>query len=714
MVRRLSSALAAIAAAALFVAMVGAYYVPSFGGTDENGYLVTAKRLATTGDVRKQSSDPYEFISGNWVLVDAKRNLYAAKYPIGYPSLCAVAWRLGGPSAAFWVNPLLSALAVIGIFLLGRAIAGDLAGAFAAILLATNPMHAYFSVSALSHPSSTFFSLWGMYFFWQWGEKGGGWRGMLGAAAMAWAVSARYTEALLALPAAAIIATRLIRLWRDRGENPPSRVLFPFARDLVLILVAALLSFAPLLWQHTIAFGGPLKTGYALCGEATGFSQKWFLKNWPLMLARMDFPGLYLLFPLGLAGMGWYLVHEFRRGLFLALWILPTLLLYTAYYWAPAGEGPSYIRFFVSIFPPLIIAGMGLLCHAQPLRPAWVAISGLLVFFIAWVNQGIATERLMPMLERNTFSANATDLLRRKLPESAVILSDEGPLQFIEFAGNHTLYGQGMFDRATIQRWTKVLENGEPHPFHREKALAIKKMLEGKREPELAEIQRSLIAKHLDAGRRVAMFGNQAVARAWKARLGPRFDFLPVGECLQPAFRPEGEIRSTVWTLTEIAFVKPGTATPAPSRGLTLEQIQERIEQVRYRLNLVREEHEQKYPGAQQSRDRITAMERELGELNGQQGRLMATRRTVLPLPPPLPATNPPSATVSLPVAVISSNVATLAIIPSGIVVRVSGNVLSVTVSNAPPQTIISTNAPSAVSSPQASPPAPPPHILPP
>lgn len=46
------------------------------------------------------------------------------------------------------MNPILAALAVLGTFLLVvGAIIGAFAGALAAILLATNPLHAYFGLS---------------------------------------------------------------------------------------------------------------------------------------------------------------------------------------------------------------------------------------------------------------------------------------------------------------------------------------------------------------------------------------------------------------------------------------------------------------------------------------------------------------------------------------------------------------------------------------
>jgi len=42
------------------------------------------------------------------------------EYPLGYPALCVLAYKLGGPTAVFLVNPILAALAVLGTFFLGR------------------------------------------------------------------------------------------------------------------------------------------------------------------------------------------------------------------------------------------------------------------------------------------------------------------------------------------------------------------------------------------------------------------------------------------------------------------------------------------------------------------------------------------------------------------------------------------------------------------
>ncbi len=280
----LFTASVAFAIVALFCALLSAYHVAAYDGVDENGYLITAKSLATKGDSGKVLDDPIEFVSGNYVLAD--NGNYYGKYPLGYPALCTLAYKLGGPDAVFLVNPILAALAVLGTFFLGRAMLGAFAGALAAILLATNPLHAYFGISALSHSGSICFAVWGMFFLWRWTESGGKWNAFLTGAVSAYASTVRYTDGLLLLPIAAMVLWRFFKVEAPAEQQPVARrkVVWEF----VVMTFAAIIAVTPLLIHHWKAFGAPWVTGYALCGESTGFGWKFFKDNWWLMLTRMD------------------------------------------------------------------------------------------------------------------------------------------------------------------------------------------------------------------------------------------------------------------------------------------------------------------------------------------------------------------------------------------------------------------------------------------
>ena len=214
--------LAALLVVVLFGALLAGYFVPASEGVDQNGYICAARRLALTGSAAKYIAHPLEYVSDNVVQTGA--GLYYPKYPLGYPWLCAFAWRLGGPDAVFLVNPILAALALAGVFLLARAMVNAYAGALAAILLVTNPWHAYFGLTALSHSGSIAFAVWGMYFLWRWVVGGGRVNAFAAGALTAYACTIRYSEALLALPVLAMIVWRYVELSKwgngsDRVKN---------------------------------------------------------------------------------------------------------------------------------------------------------------------------------------------------------------------------------------------------------------------------------------------------------------------------------------------------------------------------------------------------------------------------------------------------------------------------------------------------------------
>jgi hypothetical protein len=632
---RFRDAPAALAIVMLFCALLSGYYVASYEGIDENGYLVTAKSLATTGDSAKTLADPKEFVSGNYVLAD--NGNYYGKYPLGYPALCALAYRVGGPSAVFLVNPILAALAVLGTFLLGRAMMGAFAGALAAILLATNPLHAYFGLSALSHSGSICFAVWGMYFLWRWTQSGGAWNAALTGAVSAYACTVRYTDGLLILPIAGMV------IWRLSGGDAPPEQRRSTRRKIVgefgVMTVAAILIVTPLLIHHWKAFGAPWRTGYSLCGESTGFGWRFFKENWWLMLTRMDTGGLILLFPLGLVGLAYLATHDARRGLLLGLWAVPGLLLYSAYYWAPAGEGPGYVRFFVSVFPPLILSALAVLCHAVRARPWWWEVGiGVFVAVVATANLREATRTLDRQMERLLFAKETTDKVRESLKDGDVILASDRVLNFVEFAGNHRLYAQETFERGAIQNTLKVLKDDKVRPFQRRKAEKLAETQGGKTDSELTQAQRDLVGQQLADGRNVTLILPDDGYRRMRGRLGEKFDLDPVAEWTEYGRSQQGkdgELRYTSWAIYE---VKLRTSKPTGVADL-----QQRIDQMDATLRDERADFDARYPGAQRAWTKVQDTERELHGLQDQLKKSKAKRSLVSKAP--AATTNAPSAT---------------------------------------------------------------------
>jgi hypothetical protein len=154
-----------------------------------------------------------------------------------------------------------------------------------------------------------------MFFLWRWTQSGGWCNATLAGAFTGYACTIRYTEALLLLPVAAMIAWR----WREAKWS-----------EVVVMIAAAAAVVAPLAIHHWLAFGAPWRTGYALCGESTGFSWEWFKNNWWLMVTRLNSPGLMLIFPVGLVGIGYLAAHD-QKGDAVGIMGIAATLLYTAY-----------------------------------------------------------------------------------------------------------------------------------------------------------------------------------------------------------------------------------------------------------------------------------------------------------------------------------------------------------------------------------------------
>ena len=102
-------------------------------------------------------------------------------------------------------------------------------------------------------------------------------------------------------------------------------------------------------------------TGYDATNESSGFSAATFLSKWDFTVYQLYLFGLFLFLPLGIAGLVILFRGNWRTALVLTMWAIPGSLLYTSYYWGDRVPGVAYLRFFLTLYPPFIIAGLWLL-----------------------------------------------------------------------------------------------------------------------------------------------------------------------------------------------------------------------------------------------------------------------------------------------------------------------------------------------------------------
>ena len=105
-------------------------------------------------------------------------------------------------------------------------------------------------------------------------------------------------------------------------------------------------------------------TGYDSTHESTGFTLAEFKTKWEYTLAELNVDGLVFVLPLGLMGLLLMFARHWRLALVLSLWFVPSLLLYMSYYWGERVAGVAFLRFFLTDYPPIIVAALWLISSA--------------------------------------------------------------------------------------------------------------------------------------------------------------------------------------------------------------------------------------------------------------------------------------------------------------------------------------------------------------
>ncbi len=348
--------------AAIALALVVAYFLslsyftyfnPSHSGVDQNGYLVGGKMMADHGTTGFWPTDPYQFVGRMWV--GAAANQYSPntpafypKYPIGLPAIYALLIKIGGANygaaACFFVSPVCMSLGIGATFLLVRAILGSFAGLLGLIVVASSQLTLALTNNPNSHASTLFFVTAGMFLLIQWWRYNGLWRAILAGLLLGYAVTIRYTEATLILPVGLAI------LFNVRARDWSSW------RDSVFLLLSWAVPVT-ILVSYNLWFIGTV-TGYDPCNESTGFKLEYAQDNWDTMLRHLANYGLFFIFPFSVLGLlGMFRWHWKLASLLLA-WVMPAIILYTAYYWAPDGNTVGYVRFYLTILPALALAAI--------------------------------------------------------------------------------------------------------------------------------------------------------------------------------------------------------------------------------------------------------------------------------------------------------------------------------------------------------------------
>jgi hypothetical protein len=485
------------------------YYVPAHAGTDQNGYLVSGKMMASHFSRAITPDDPYSFVGRMWVASNDGR--YVPKYPPGYSILIAIFHTFGGAHAAYLINPLCMLLALLAVFLIVRQVAGSFAGLLGIVMIASSPVTLALTNNPNSHASALCLVTWGMYLLLRWWERGAFWRAALAGALLGFATTVRYSEALLFLP---LLLSSCFNLHWRRGESwaQAGTLIGCWASPILLMLVCNHLTTGT--W-----------TGYDLTNESSaGFSWENFANHWEMMLRQFAGTGLFFTLPIGVLGLILLFARNWQLALVLWAWLLPPVLLYAGYYWAwPADQGGiGSLRFLLTVFPPVAIGAGWCLTRLVPTAPysnwilRWIVApaAALLIVLGAAALNVVAAQ---PMLENDQHKSQAVQqaadeiISHAKVPPDAVVFGPQEFLNHLQFITDFRLYDTSELDPSHILSLNQVKAD-QPGGLEPKRAKALYDLLRANRKEEefkkqlpadLAKLMRQLTTKALEEGRRV-------------------------------------------------------------------------------------------------------------------------------------------------------------------------------------------------------------------
>jgi hypothetical protein len=536
---------------AVFLYLCWLQFVPAHPGVDQNGYFVGGKQLAATGTMKLVPRNPYEFVGRMWVGIDldTPTERFYPKYPAGLPAIFAILLRLDpvrGIDWSYWVSPVCAALALVGMYHLTRLVAGAFVSVLAMLALAGSAVTLQLAMNPNSHAPCLAFVIWGMYLV----ARGLGfsaaqpteptWRGIIVACAGAWlcgfAVSIRYTEFLLCLPIGWMLLAG--HSWRSRTSW----------LKLLAVTGAFSLPVLVLLAYNRASMGA--WTGYDPTNESTGFAMSYFAANWSNMLRQLYSNGLFFLLPVCVLGLVMMLAgRNARQGIMLLLWALPGILLYTGYYWAPERGGLGYARFFLTFFPPLLVAGAWFFDELAMRmtgseRTAGRGVAAVACGVLVAVSVGVGAVASVGEMERSHRSNLNLWELGNRVRAAAKTAHDTGPavvfaaeergggfrgqvLNYLQYAARLELYSSEMFSGGEMGGPGMMRDDDPdaPNPWQAARREQLARLRAGKTSEQLLAEAREIAVQALTTGRRVLILAPSRQATTFRNRHFPPVQF---------------------------------------------------------------------------------------------------------------------------------------------------------------------------------------------
>jgi hypothetical protein len=331
----------------------------------------------------------------------------------GLPLAMALALKIAGPSAVYYVVPMLGGLAVWLTFVLGARVDGPITGMIAAVLFAFSPLFMFLTLQPMSDVPVTAWWL----LAWVLAISPSKWAPAGAGLAVSAAVLTRPNLVPLALVLAPVVAAN--------GPRLPRLALFAAGSIPGCLIVAAI---------NAHLYGSPLESGYGSLRAA--YAWAWWpqnLRRYAGWLIELNSPGLLLAF---LAP----LVTRVRFALAMLTFFLVLLVCYLFYI---VFDTWPFLRFLLPAFPLLfVLAGSVAVRGLQrlPVTVRGAAVFLLCVLLPAWYVAKADSIGVFDIQRAEHRYLAVGEAIGRTLPANAIVVTQVQ-------SGSVRLYGERMTAR---------------------------------------------------------------------------------------------------------------------------------------------------------------------------------------------------------------------------------------------------------------------------
>jgi hypothetical protein len=440
------------AAAGLVVAILAAIGLAAFGvargtwavgGSDSSCYGLMAKAFAeghlqptTAFSDAPWPNAPLTFAPGGFIPSSLHADASAPICAPGMAVLMAPLAALFGRDAIFWLTPLAAAVLVLSAFAIARQLAGGIAGAAAAILVATSPIVLYQTVQPMNDIVTAAL-----------------WITAIAVARRTAITGVLIGVAILVRPNLAPLAVVLAAI--PFLQHGPTKGAW---RSLLLMVAGSLPGVIALLWLNHAIYGSAIGSGYGAASDLfrTGNVDA-NIANYRRALYQTQnvVPAIGLLAPFVFDGIK-------RRGsLLLLIFAAVELLIYLFYQPFPEWW---YLRFIIPAIVVMLILASAAAVHLLSknlmggLIPLAAVILGVIGIRAAGERQAFALQRMEGRYRQSAVA------VRDHLPPNAVVITvwESGSMRF--HAGREIVMWDSL-DPAWLERAITWLQSKGAQPY---------------------------------------------------------------------------------------------------------------------------------------------------------------------------------------------------------------------------------------------------------